>query len=227
MPSNVLPLHLKQTYWPMIWIFTEDEGDGIESRLPFKIFSNLTFRKFNCRIEKNGIPPKIAVVLLAEANRVRSSRLSANWCKGLRRRLMRSKVGLGQYSPASMWGLESLLSLVVIGSLPSLVLWSAAPPEAPTRGLLVFPFPALLLCVLAVPAVLGWNAKRINYFSLFQKYVVIFKTYFGMSFYSQTVILFWKVLSFSKFGSFSKGVFIFKLWKVSGVSFFFFQKTQL
>ena len=58
--------------------FTEDEGDGIESRLPFKIFSNLTFRKFNCRIEKNGIPPKIAVVLLAEANRVRSSRLSAN-----------------------------------------------------------------------------------------------------------------------------------------------------
>ena len=174
--------------------------------------------------KKKYIPPKIAVVLLAEANRVRSSRLSANWCKGLRRRLMRSKVGLGQYSPASMCGLESLLSLVVIGSLPSLVLWSAAPP--PT-GLLVFPFPALLLCVLAVPAVLGWNAKRINYFSLFQKYVVIFKTYFGMSFYSQTVILFWKVLSFSKFGSFSKGVFIFKLWKVSGVSFFFFQKTQL
>ena len=28
--------------------------------------------------EKNYIPPKIAVVLLAEANRVRSSRLSAN-----------------------------------------------------------------------------------------------------------------------------------------------------
>ena len=26
---------------PMIWIFTEDEGDGIKSRLPFKIFSTL------------------------------------------------------------------------------------------------------------------------------------------------------------------------------------------
>ena len=35
-PSNVLPLHHK-----LIWIFTEGEGDGIESRLPFKIFSTL------------------------------------------------------------------------------------------------------------------------------------------------------------------------------------------
>ena len=40
-PSNVLPLHLKQTFPPIIWIFTEDEGDGIDSRLPFKIFSTL------------------------------------------------------------------------------------------------------------------------------------------------------------------------------------------
>ena len=39
-PSNVLPLHLKQTFLPIIWIFTE--GDGIKSRLPFKIFSTLT-----------------------------------------------------------------------------------------------------------------------------------------------------------------------------------------
>ena len=35
-PSNVLPLHLKQTFPPLIWIFTEGEGDGIEFRLPFK-----------------------------------------------------------------------------------------------------------------------------------------------------------------------------------------------
>ena len=39
MPINVLPLHLKQTFPPII--FTEGEGDGIESRLPFKIFSTL------------------------------------------------------------------------------------------------------------------------------------------------------------------------------------------
>ena len=26
MPSNVLPLHLKQTFPPIIWIFTEGEG---------------------------------------------------------------------------------------------------------------------------------------------------------------------------------------------------------
>ena len=36
-PSNFLPLQLNQTF-PTI---TEGEGDGIESRLPFKIFSTL------------------------------------------------------------------------------------------------------------------------------------------------------------------------------------------
>ena len=41
MPSNVLPLRLKQIFPPIIWIFTEGEGDEIESRLPFKIFSTL------------------------------------------------------------------------------------------------------------------------------------------------------------------------------------------
>ena len=40
-PSNVLPLRLKQTFPPMIWIFTEGEGDGIKSKLPFKIFFTL------------------------------------------------------------------------------------------------------------------------------------------------------------------------------------------
>ena len=41
MPINVLPSQLKQTFPPMIWIFAEGEGDGIESRLPFQIFSTL------------------------------------------------------------------------------------------------------------------------------------------------------------------------------------------
>ena len=40
-PSNVLPLHLKQNFPPIIWIFNEGEGDEIESKLPFKIFSTL------------------------------------------------------------------------------------------------------------------------------------------------------------------------------------------
>ena len=43
MPSNVLPLNLKQTFPPIIWIFNEGEGDGIESNLPFKIFPTLLF----------------------------------------------------------------------------------------------------------------------------------------------------------------------------------------
>ena len=41
--SNVLPLPLKQTFPPLIWIFTKGEGDGIVSRLPFKIFSTLNY----------------------------------------------------------------------------------------------------------------------------------------------------------------------------------------
>jgi hypothetical protein len=32
-PRNVLPLHLNQTFLPIIWIFTEGVGDGIKSRL--------------------------------------------------------------------------------------------------------------------------------------------------------------------------------------------------
>ena len=45
MPSNVLPLRLKQTFLPIIWIFTE--GDEIKSRLPFKIFFTLHWIKRN------------------------------------------------------------------------------------------------------------------------------------------------------------------------------------
>ena len=40
-PSNVLLLHLKPTFPPIIWIFTE--GDGIESRPSFKIFFTLNW----------------------------------------------------------------------------------------------------------------------------------------------------------------------------------------
>ena len=40
-PSKVLPLYLKKTFPPIIRIFTEGEGDGIESRLSSKIFFTL------------------------------------------------------------------------------------------------------------------------------------------------------------------------------------------
>ena len=45
MPSNVLPSHLKQTFPPII--FTE--GDGIESSLPFKVFSTLPVVQMHVR----------------------------------------------------------------------------------------------------------------------------------------------------------------------------------
>ena len=54
MPSNVLPLRLKQTFSPIIWIFTEGEGDTIESRLPFKIFSTLFPTRVDIAILKFG-----------------------------------------------------------------------------------------------------------------------------------------------------------------------------
>ena len=40
-PSNVWPLHLKQTFPTIILIFIEGEGDGMKSRLLFKIFTTL------------------------------------------------------------------------------------------------------------------------------------------------------------------------------------------
>ena len=40
-PSNVLPLHLKLTFPPIIWISTEGKDDGIKSRIPFNFFSTL------------------------------------------------------------------------------------------------------------------------------------------------------------------------------------------
>ena len=49
-PSNVLPLHLKQTFPPIIWIFIEGEGDGIKSRLPFKIFFTLLGLIYFCSL---------------------------------------------------------------------------------------------------------------------------------------------------------------------------------
>ena len=52
MPSNVLPLHHKQTLLPIIWIFNEGQGDEIKYRLPFKIFSTLT-----CSISLRWIKP--------------------------------------------------------------------------------------------------------------------------------------------------------------------------
>ena len=55
-PSNVSPLHLKQIL-SIIWIFTEVEGDRIEYRLHFKIFSTLpdTKEKPKLEIELQGL----------------------------------------------------------------------------------------------------------------------------------------------------------------------------
>ena len=53
--SNVLPLHHKQTFPPIIWIFIEGEGDGIESMLPFKTFSTLRSTLLGNNIGEGGV----------------------------------------------------------------------------------------------------------------------------------------------------------------------------
>ena len=49
LPSNIFLLHLQQTFPPIIWIFTEGEGDRIETMLPFEIFSTLTYQLIETR----------------------------------------------------------------------------------------------------------------------------------------------------------------------------------
>ena len=44
-PALFCHLHLKQTFPPIIWIYTEGEGDRIKSKLPFKTFSTLHFKQ--------------------------------------------------------------------------------------------------------------------------------------------------------------------------------------
>ena len=75
-PSNVLPLHLKQTFPPIIWIFTEGEGNGIESRLPFKIFST-SFKIFLQYIYHDNPPSQyspLTGILLTKNNYCQISR---------------------------------------------------------------------------------------------------------------------------------------------------------
>ena len=45
-------VHLKQTFPPIFFIFTEGEGDEIESRLPFKLFFTLKKKSFSALVNK-------------------------------------------------------------------------------------------------------------------------------------------------------------------------------
>ena len=67
MPSNVLPLHLKQTFPPIIWIFTEGKGDGIESRLLFKVFSTLSNHLINMYLNVRYRVNVASLVIVVEA----------------------------------------------------------------------------------------------------------------------------------------------------------------
>ena len=74
MPNNVLPLSIKQTFPPFIWIFTE--GEGIESRLPFKIFSTFYVPP---RISKPSYGPDFHNGQLDEAERLSVHGMVEKW----------------------------------------------------------------------------------------------------------------------------------------------------
>ena len=112
-PSNVLPLHLKQTFPPIIWIVTE--GDEIKSRLPFKIFFTLNenpFRtdqnKHQISREKSGLVDSVFVKTYDEfVIGCTLSQLAVAWC--LRNSTSQSVI-------ASANSTEQLLE--ILGSLP-------------------------------------------------------------------------------------------------------------
>ena len=64
-PSNVLPYYLQKPFPPIIWIFTESEGDGIKSRRSFEIFSTLKYwvkmlpTIFHCSASNNFFLPDL------------------------------------------------------------------------------------------------------------------------------------------------------------------------
>ena len=72
-------LHLKQTFPPIIWTFTEDEGDRIESRLPFEIFSTLSGKhsKYMQRLIVKKLSRKISFKYATMASPLRALFLSA------------------------------------------------------------------------------------------------------------------------------------------------------
>ena len=73
---NFLPLHNKQTFPLIICFFTEVKSDGIESRLPFKIFSTL-FKIFLHYIYHDNPPSQyspLTGILLTKNNYCQISR---------------------------------------------------------------------------------------------------------------------------------------------------------
>ena len=79
--SNVLPYYLKQTFPPIIWIFTQGEGDEIESRLSSDIFStlmNLSYFYLKCLdMTREDLFPKIGVYILPKITKILSKEYSS------------------------------------------------------------------------------------------------------------------------------------------------------
>ena len=48
--------YVRQIFLPIIWIFNEGEGDGIESRQPFKIFSTLYIMSLSVAVHYEDEP---------------------------------------------------------------------------------------------------------------------------------------------------------------------------
>ena len=81
-PSNFLTLNLKPTFRPVIWIFTEDEGDGIESRLSSKIFFHFnTEKSIYVNKRRNLLNPCLLKVSRSRKQIIMSLILPKKWTK--------------------------------------------------------------------------------------------------------------------------------------------------
>ena len=118
MPSNVLPLHLKKTFPPIIWIFTEGEGDGIESRLPFKFFSTLC-KENSPRVTQDSIiaDQNFAILISIETEMCSCSQLFLDYLifRTLCYAIMLNKGGNAWNSPSSF--LKCCLCVWIRGSI--------------------------------------------------------------------------------------------------------------
>ena len=79
-PSNVLHLDLKQIFLPIIWIFTENKCDGIESRLTFKnIFYFMRKWESNSKLIKTLSVPSFDMAFQERIWPLKSL-ASCDWC---------------------------------------------------------------------------------------------------------------------------------------------------
>ena len=114
MPSNVFPLHLKQTSPSIVRIFIEGWGDRIQSRLPFKVFSTL----YNISKHKSDLPSwwsssstDILVGIIPSVVNMKGAKVSTNFIQHSEQK-QNLVIRLLQNHCISLWKLCKILQIL-------------------------------------------------------------------------------------------------------------------